>query len=380
MRKSDEYPQLNNFTSACTAEKKDSSKAAIIVLNWNNWQDTIECLESLQRLTYPNYQVIVVDNGSSDGSLQKIKAWAQGEIPVESKFFGYDASKKPLEKVVEYDRSTAEIGGIDDKEYKLEAIPSFKRLILISNGKNIGFAAGNNVAIRYALKRNYGYIGLLNNDTVVGPDYPTSLINILKNETKWIAVSPKILLYDEPERIWWSGGRLDTRTGCAYYLGHGQRNNIKWTGKRQVDCFSGCCFVARASTFEKIGLFDEEMFFGVEEFAYGWLAKRQKLSICVDLDQVIYHKWGRTWRDNNQKLAPFVIYHSRRQWLIMIYKYAGILQKLTIYTYYLFTRIPHFVFLMIVYKQAGLIIAELKAIRDFFRGNWKGNKKPKTIK
>jgi GT2 family glycosyltransferase len=75
-------------------EPKAWPQVAIIALNWNGWQDTIECLESLQRLIYPNYQVIVVDNGSTDGSMEKIKDWARGEIPVESKFFNYTPTEQ----------------------------------------------------------------------------------------------------------------------------------------------------------------------------------------------------------------------------------------------------------------------------------------------
>ena len=62
-------------------------RVAIIILNWNGWEDTIECLESLYQITYPNYDVIVVDNGSEDESIEKIKEYCEGEIKVESKFF-----------------------------------------------------------------------------------------------------------------------------------------------------------------------------------------------------------------------------------------------------------------------------------------------------
>jgi glycosyltransferase involved in cell wall biosynthesis len=79
--------------------RENKTKVAIIILNWNGWKDTIECLESVFRIDYPNYQVIVVDNGSTDDSVEKIKVCTEGKIKVISNFFEfkYDLNKKPIE-------------------------------------------------------------------------------------------------------------------------------------------------------------------------------------------------------------------------------------------------------------------------------------------
>lgn len=114
-------------------------KVSIIILNWNGWEDTIECLESLYQITYPNYDVIVVDNCSKDESIEKIKEYAEGKIEVESKFFAFSDNNKPI-KIVEYTREEAEAGGWKEKE--LENVPSNRKLILIKNEKNYGFAGG----------------------------------------------------------------------------------------------------------------------------------------------------------------------------------------------------------------------------------------------
>ncbi|GFP33386.1 rhamnosyltransferase [Candidatus Hakubella thermalkaliphila] len=82
-------------------------KVSIIILNWNGWKDTIECLESLYQITYTNYDVIVVDNGSEDDSIEKIKGYCEGKIEVESKFFEYSGENKPIE-IVEYTRTDGE--------------------------------------------------------------------------------------------------------------------------------------------------------------------------------------------------------------------------------------------------------------------------------
>ena len=112
-------------------------KVSIVILNWNGWEDTIECLESLYQITYPDYDVIVVDNGSEDESVEKIKEYAEGNIVVESKFFEYSSGNKPI-KIIEYTREEAEAGG--GKEEEIADLPSNRKLIIIKNEKNYGFA------------------------------------------------------------------------------------------------------------------------------------------------------------------------------------------------------------------------------------------------
>ncbi|NSW84626.1 MAG: glycosyltransferase [Syntrophothermus sp.] len=93
--------------------EKRLSEVYILILNYNGWRDTVECLESVQRLTHLNYRIVVIDNGSTDGSLEKIKAWAAGKLSVESKFFAYDPSTKPVRL---NDRVAAEAGGLAELE------------------------------------------------------------------------------------------------------------------------------------------------------------------------------------------------------------------------------------------------------------------------
>lgn len=146
---------------------KSWPKVAIIVLNWNGWRDTIECLESLQWLIYPNYQIIVVDNGSWDDSLEKIKAWGEENLGIDH-------------VLVEYTREIALEGGKEDQEELLEHVPSKSKMVLIRNEENLGFTGGNNVAIHYALQEKYpiDYVFLLNNDAKVETDCLTKLVDV----------------------------------------------------------------------------------------------------------------------------------------------------------------------------------------------------------
>ncbi len=137
----------------------------ISILNWNGWRDTIECLQSVGRLRYANYLTVVGDNGSSDGSLEELRAWAKAHIGEGGAF-------------VEYSREVAQAGGSTVREEVLERCPSSQRLILIDNAENLGFTGGHNVAIQYALQRPQpaDYILLLNNDAMVERDSLTRLL------------------------------------------------------------------------------------------------------------------------------------------------------------------------------------------------------------
>src|ERR1035438_3867545 len=141
---------------------RGAKMTSIIILNWNGWKDTIECLESVFRLDYPDFRVIVCDNNSHNDSLDKIKAWADGRLPAsqsnpELAYLTSPAVPKPI-PYRELNREESESGGAFYDA----------RLVLIQNGLNLGFAGGTNVGLRYALgDKSCGFFWMLNNDTVV---------------------------------------------------------------------------------------------------------------------------------------------------------------------------------------------------------------------
>jgi hypothetical protein len=139
--------------------REDRPLVAILVLNWNGWQDTIQCLESVRRLDYPDYLTVLVDNGSVDGSMERFQAWAAASLPDPRGF-------------VVYSTEIAVQGGVPAQEKALDTLPSKDRCVLIRNRENLGFAGGNNVTFQYALGRPHAadYVFLLNNDATVEPD------------------------------------------------------------------------------------------------------------------------------------------------------------------------------------------------------------------
>ena len=143
----------------------NSPLVAISILNWNGWQDTIECLRSIRALDYPHYLMMVVDNGSRNDSVARIKEWAMRNLG-------------DTHILVEYSPTVALAGGEDSQESALEGLPPRNKMVLICNEENLGYMGGNNVAIHYALSRGRSadYVFLLNNDATVAPDCMSELV------------------------------------------------------------------------------------------------------------------------------------------------------------------------------------------------------------
>ena len=163
-------------------------KVAIAILNWNGWEETINCLESVRKLEYSNYQTIIVDNGSRDGSVEKIEAWMFAHF------------RRPY-VCVEYDQKIALQGGNRESERTLQAAPSDKRIVLIRNKTNLGYDGGNNVAIHYALKSPHpaDYVFILNSDATVKKDCLRLMVNISQDQKAGIVGA--VIVNKESQRI-----------------------------------------------------------------------------------------------------------------------------------------------------------------------------------
>jgi len=340
-------------------------KVAIIVLNWNGWRDTIECLESLQRLTYPNYQIIVVDNGSTDGSVEKIKAWAKGENKVKTKFSNHNPRAKPV-YWVEYNREVAEIGGIVEKEKKLAEFPPSRRMVLIQTGENLGFAGGNNVGIKYALAQNSKYILLLNNDTVVNANFLSLMVEAAEADESVGIIGSKIYYYDHPQKIWFAGGSLCIWRGSAYHFGQNQLDTgKKFSGVANVDFVTGCVMLIKSRLLQDTGLLDEAFFLYVEDvdFCYRALEAGWKVSVCLDAQ--VWHKVGTAAAQNT--IAWYYYIRNRPYWVFRKVKgHAG--SKAAFVVFYTFSRLWRLAMWM-VKNQMALVRVTVRGICDFLMNN-----------
>jgi GT2 family glycosyltransferase len=264
----------------------------ILLLNWNGWYDTIECLESLQKLNYLDYRIIVIDNGSTDGSMDKIKSWAAGKIPVESKYFDFDPSSKPV-RWIEYDRQAAEAGGIPEQEADFKALRPDRKMVLIQTGENLGFGGGNNVGIRYAIKCGSDYIWLLNNDTVADRNSLSEMMNIYKTDEYIGFMGSKLLYYHQPDLIQSAGGgRLNFWTGLVHHYGW-LENREKWKQPFYPQYITGASLLVRRSCIEETGLIDESFFLYGEETDWQIKASKKWCKYYCP-GSIIYHREGST--------------------------------------------------------------------------------------
>jgi GT2 family glycosyltransferase len=189
----------------------------VIVLNWNGWRETLRCLEALQALEYSRWRAVVLDNGSEDASLERVRAWAQGRA---------QRVRRQAPALIEYSRREALAGGVETAERSLGPVGAGEGLVLVSNGENLGFAAGCNVGISYALIAGADFVFLLNNDALVTPSTLEQLMaaartmdaaiagataldkrggQVLFNGNSWpkqMFFSGRLLRHDPSARIW----------------------------------------------------------------------------------------------------------------------------------------------------------------------------------
>ncbi len=264
---------------------EEAPKVAVVVLNWNGWRDTIECLESLQQLHYPHARVIVVDNGSTDDSLRYIKAWAKGEEPVESRYITYRKDAKPVSLIL-YSRTEAEAGGTDEGETVLSDSWSVDSLVVIDVGENLGFAGGCNVGVRYALKRGAEYFWLLNNDTVADSNALAEMVALAQSDAYIGLVGSVMHDYRDPESVLFAGGLVNWWLGTS--------KSLTGTSGRSLDFITGASMLIRRAVAESVGLLDERYFFYWEDISYCQRVLAADWEIAMAEGSHVHHKEGGT--------------------------------------------------------------------------------------
>lgn len=266
-------------------------KVYIVLLNWNGWADTIECLDSLLRLNYGHFQIIVVDNASTDSSVERIKAWAEGRLTpircgtaeMEAPVFGGHHIE-----LAEYGQAQSEMAGIASRD---------NFLTLIKADENRGFAAGNNIALKHILARqDADYVWLLNNDTVVIPDALDALVSRMREDASIGMCGSSLLFYDKPSHVQvLAGGYYCRWLAVVWHLGQRRRfakprhpHNVE----RHLSYVVGASMMVSMKFLEDVGLMAEDYFLYFEEMDWTLRAgKRFKLAYAPD--SIVYHKVGR---------------------------------------------------------------------------------------
>ncbi|MHB2149578.1 glycosyltransferase family 2 protein [Calditrichota bacterium LG25] len=285
----------------------------VLILNWNGWWDTIECLETVAKQEFTDFKVLIIDNGSDDDSVQKILAWARGEITDISTRFSdlvYPLIPKPVSIQVLPDPESEPNKAVDYYLLKLD--------------HNLGFARGMNVGLRFVtsfLKSEY--VLLLNNDTVLDSKALGNLISVFKKEPQVAMAQSTIWYYDWPERIANAGGRILPWGQTRYY------KKIKSSENKKIEFINGCALCVRRSVLEQYGYLTEKFFFGEEDFEWSLRARQNKLTMVAVGNSKVYHKIAasseRNWQKDGRKVIIFALnrlidlkdFWPRWQWQIL---------------------------------------------------------------
>jgi GT2 family glycosyltransferase len=245
---------------------KISSKISVVIVNWQNWQETNECLNSLSETTYKNLEIIVVDNASSNDSVTHL-------------------SRR--------------------KEIKL----------LVST-ENRGFGAGQNVGLKYALERGAEYLFILNNDTVVDPNIFEKLLSGFEDPEVG-AVAPRIFYAKRKEKIWWTGGFLDLKKGRIINI---QSHNLSlFPNGGSCDYLVGCAILVKAEALKKVGVFNEGFFHTGEDVDLSIRLGQVGYRLCVVPDACLWHKVSASGGGDT---SPFYLYYLERNRLWLVKKYG----------------------------------------------------------
>jgi GT2 family glycosyltransferase len=271
----------------------------IILLNWNGWQDSIECIESLLQQDYYNYQVVLCDNDSQNGSVDQIKAWAEDRLPqpiseVEAmRRYTRPSRKKPI-AYLELSRDQAEA-----KQQYTGDVP----LVIINTGANLGFAGGNNIGFRFALNQGTDYCWLLNNDTVVEPNALRAMVDHsqqLSQQGILNTCGSVQCFYDDPNIIQCLGGfsfnpftAVSSET-FGRYMKRSDIDDIDHDEYREkLDAIHGCSWLLPRSFLEEIGLMEERYFLYFEEI--DWATRsRERYKLTYAKNAFVYHKEGQS--------------------------------------------------------------------------------------
>ena len=258
-------------------------KVSIIILNWNGWKDSIECLESVYQMDYKNFNVVLVDNGSEDESINMIRKYCLGDLKIKSNFYNQNIDNKPLE-LIEY--TNIEVESLFEENNLFNNSKSNKKLILIKNDRNYGFSEGNNIGIKFSLETlNPNYILLLNNDTVVDKNSLNELVSFLCNNKNVGIVGPKVYYYDDPEQIAYIGHNINLCTA--------RRSDPEvesHSSPIKIDYVVGCGLLIKADVIKDIGILDTDYFLYYEDADWCLRARKSGYDIFYVPTSRIWHK------------------------------------------------------------------------------------------
>jgi GT2 family glycosyltransferase len=250
-----------------------SPRVVLLILSWNRRDDVLRCVASLSRLTYANYVPVVIDNASHDDSVSVIRQ-------------------------------------------------RFPQVQILQNSVNLGYSAGNNVGLRWALQQGADYVQLINSDTEVTPDMITTLVDVAETDPRIGVVGCRNVLMEDPSRLWGAYGRLTY--GPFVSLAAGQRavDGPRWQQVVDADWVIGNGYMWRRSALEEVGLLDEQFFGYHEDVDWCLRARRAGYRVVYAGTAAIIHKGGSSSDTRERRRFP-MHYFLGRNGVLFVRKHAN---------------------------------------------------------
>lgn len=293
-------------------------KVVVIILNWNSSENTINCLKSLFSIVYDNYETLVVDNHSTDGSIE----YVENEYP---------------------------------------------EIAVIKNSTNLGFAEGNNIGMRRALESGADYVLLLNNDSIMDRYFLHRLVSAAESDQTIGFAGPKVYYLDHEKGrqvINFAGGVLNLWIGRSHHRGLDELDLGQYDNVTEVDYVEGSCVLAKKGVLERVGLLDSSYFSYWEDVDWctrGWKAGFKSIYVPT---AAIWH------RGSSSTPTGTKTFYQTRNRLWFLRKRGNKLQFLTFFFYFFIVDAPFDMLRLAIYHK------DWKSFKLFFAGIRAGLKKP----
>lgn len=301
-----------------------NKKVAIIVINWNSFEHTNNCILSLKEMAYTNYDIILVDNASKDGSGEQLQHLYCKEI------------------------------------------------IFIQSPDNLGFTGGNNLGLVYAINKGYPYSLLLNNDTYVEKDFIEILVNYMDEHAMTGVIQPKIFFNHDRNVLWNGGSYFNLFLGITYTKGYFQKSRKISGSIMKVDWVTGCAFFVRNTVLKQSGLLAENMFIYYEDVDLSFRIRKLGYNLVFHPESVIYHIAGMSNKNKVKGkegyLNPIVHYLNERNRIWFLKKYTPPLLIPSVFIFNFFYTIAIMGYFVVRLRPQKLK-AVLKAVKDGMTGH-----------
>ena len=218
-----------------------------IILSYNGKHLTLDCIASVLRSTYTNYVILIVDNASSDGSVEAIRNSFSNEI-------------------------------------------GSGKIVLFDNKKNLGFAGGNNEGVKYAFEQGADHMLLLNNDTVIDKDLLTHMTAFIESDPDIGIAGPKIYYQNPPDQIWFAGGEIKLHKGLTRHIGIRQKDAGQFNTPVECDYITGCAMLIKRAVVEKTGYLDTIYPMYSEDADYCFRARRNGFKMMYVPSGIVWHR------------------------------------------------------------------------------------------